>query len=60
MVEYLPFLLLLAQDVGRLELKNARAEAVRYKGSEADPAGRFERWRWDGGDEGVAVSQRVD
>lgn len=35
MVEYLPFLLLLAQDVSRLELKNARAEAVRYRGAEA-------------------------
>lgn len=35
MVGYLPFLLLLAQDVSRLELKNARAEAVRYRGAAA-------------------------
>ena len=35
MVAYLPFLLLLAQDVSRLELKNTRAEAVRYRGAEA-------------------------
>src|ERR1700722_3302330 len=35
MVEYLPLLLVLAQDVSRLEFKNARAEAVRYRGQEA-------------------------
>jgi hypothetical protein len=35
MLGYLPILLLLAQDVSRLELKNTRAEAVRYKGSAA-------------------------
>lgn len=35
MVNYLPFLLLLAQDVSRLELKNARAEAVPYRGAAA-------------------------
>ena len=35
MVQYLPLLLLVAQDVSRLELKNVRAEAVRYRGAEA-------------------------
>lgn len=35
MLGYLSFLLLLGQDVSRLELKNARAEAVQYRGSAA-------------------------